>query len=62
MIHRPHFGRFRTGLLAATAVCLAASAHAQSGEPIRIGVKSVVSGEKRTCSTTFSPAFGRQAS
>jgi branched-chain amino acid transport system substrate-binding protein len=38
MIHRPYFGRFRTGLLAATAVCLAASAHAQSGEPIKIGV------------------------
>src|ERR1700761_3184836 len=29
---------------------------------LKIGVKSVVSGEKRTCSTTFRPAFGRQAS
>src|ERR1700735_1376899 len=29
---------------------------------LKIGVKSVVSGEKRTCSTTFNPAFGRQAS
>src|ERR1700752_5279088 len=29
---------------------------------LQIGVKSVVSGEKRTCSTTFSPSFGRQAS
>ena len=29
---------------------------------LKIGVKSVVSGEKRMCSTTFNPAFGRQAS
>src|SRR3569833_4325465 len=29
---------------------------------LKIGVKSVVSGEKRMCSTTFIPAFGKQAS
>src|ERR1700755_3213310 len=30
--------------------------------PLKIGVKSVVSGEKRMWSTTFRPAFGKQAS
>src|SRR6202012_3553609 len=29
---------------------------------LKIGVKSVVSGEKRMCSTTVRPALGRQAS
>src|SRR5216684_5464355 len=29
---------------------------------LKIGVKSVVSGEKRTCSTTFSPVFGKHDS